>query len=65
MYDIEPIRIAIVKRAVGDYRIALRTNNLHRQKKLEKFFLSGWGQLLSYGRGQYIIEQCKKITRKK
>ena len=26
---------------------------------LERFFLSDWGQWLSYNRGEYIIDRCK------
>ncbi len=56
----ERIRAAVIRKAMSDYLIALKTKNLHAQKSLERFFLSDWGELLSYGHGEYIIEWCKK-----
>ena len=29
---------------------------------LEKFFLSGWGQLLSGNQGEIIIEKCRQVV---
>ncbi len=60
MDEFEPLRIAIVKRAVIDYKAALKRNNTYRIAMLEIFFLSDYGQLLSYNQGQYIIDQCRK-----
>lgn len=56
----ELIRVAIIRQAIRDYRAVLRTKNFHAQKSLERFFLGEWGQLLSDGHGEYIIERCKK-----
>ena len=56
----DALKVAIIRRAVSDYNISLRKNDLFHQKKLEKFFLSEWGQMLSDNYGEYIIEQCKK-----
>ena len=54
------LQIAIVRRAIGDYILALKKNNPAEKSKLERFFLSEWGQSLSGNRGEVIIERCKK-----
>ena len=59
MYDIEPLRAAIIKRAVIDYKTAIATRNFYTMASLERFFLSDYGQLLSYYHGEYIIDRCK------
>ena len=62
-FDYELIRAAIIRRAVIDYKAALRYKDYAKIAKLEKFFLSGWGELLSYGHGEYIIEHTKEMVR--
>lgn len=52
----------IVKQVANDYIQALKSKNENRSKKLEKWFLSSYGQLLSMQQGEYIIENCKKIA---
>lgn len=64
MEGYERLRAAIVKRAVQDYCSALRKNDLCKKARLERFFKGSWGQLLSYGKGEYIIEECKRICGK-
>lgn len=61
-YDL--IRIAIVKQAIRDYIVALKKQDYKQRVKLERFFRGDWGQLLSDGHGEYIIEKCKKIAEK-
>lgn len=65
MYEYEPLRAAILRQAVKDYKSALKQNNQCEIAKLESFFLGEWGQLLSYGHGEYIIDTCKRIVNKK
>lgn len=64
MFDYEPIRAAILRQAIRDYINALRERDYYNMAQLERFFLSDWGQLLSYDHGEYIIENCKKIANK-
>ena len=64
MFDYEPIRAAILRQAIRDYITALRERDYYNMAQLERFFLSDWGQLLSYDHGEYIIENCKKIANK-
>ena len=62
----EELRAAILRQAVIDYKEALQEQNYKQIASLERFFLGWWGQLLSGGHGEYIIERCKKeITQKK
>ena len=56
----EDLRIAIVSRAIRDYKTALAYGKERAIYRLEKFFLSEWGQFLSGNYGEYIIERCKK-----
>ena len=67
----ELLAIAILNRAVEDYRIIRKTLNKYRQYKteseiqylehqlyeLEEFFLSDYGQLLSHGLGFDIVDR--------
>lgn len=61
----ENVRFAIVQQAVKDYKRALRKKDRYRIRYFEKWFRSGWGQLLSGNNGEYIIEQCRKGLNKK
>lgn len=65
MEGYERLRTEVVKSAVKDYQNALRKSNrlgavCAEQRKLEKWFLSKWGQLLSGDNGEYIIEKCQE-----
>ena len=53
---------AIMKLASGDYIKALIKGNEKEIKKLERFFLSDWGQMLSLHQGEAIIRNCKRIA---
>lgn len=59
--EVEIWRRVILADAVKEYKRALMRDNNYIARKVEKFFLSDWGQLLSYNHGQYIIEHCRKI----
>ena len=64
----EGLEIAILVVAADDYREALRRQREDRDsmkankevRKLERFFLSRWGQLLSDNHGEAIIERCRR-----
>lgn len=56
----EDLRIAIIRQAVHDYIKALKENDAREAASLERFFLSDWGQLLSGGKGEYIIAECRR-----
>lgn len=51
------LQAAILEQAIHDYKIELKCGGGHR---LEKWFLSEWGQQLSRGHGVEIIERCKR-----
>lgn len=62
--------IAIIEQAVKDYKKALKdcddksrivqAKAQSTKRECEKFFLSEWGQLLTDGHGQLIIERCRR-----
>ncbi len=56
----EDLRIAIVSRAIRDYNTALAYGKERAIYRLEKFFLSSWGQFLTNYHGEHIIQRCKK-----
>ena len=65
----EALAAAILQQAVIDYKkIAKRKIKNASDKKakeselktIERFFLSGYGQSLSYHHGEYIVERCRK-----
>ena len=60
--EYEPLIHAIVAQAMADYKAALRRDNHAQIAELEKFFLSGYGQLLSWNHGELIIERCRKAV---
>lgn len=53
---------AILKLAAGDYIKALIIDDEKNIKKLERFFLSDWGQMLSLHQGEAIIRNCKRFA---
>ena len=65
MRNVELLRTAILRQAVRDYIAALRKRDAYKISELERFFLGWWGQLLSRYNGQYIIEHCRKIAKRK
>ena len=54
---------AIVRQAVNDYMWALKKNDREAIEECEGFFLSKWGQFLTYKNGEKIIKRCRKIVR--
>lgn len=61
----ERLQTEIVRSAVKDLRKAIRKSKrlgfvCDEQIKLEQWFLSAWGQLLSGDNGAYIIEKCRQ-----
>lgn len=56
----EALAAAILQQAMKDYETAIRNNNFHKKLELERFFLSKFGQILSYDHGEVIIEKCRK-----
>ena len=57
---VERLRLAILRLAASDYMKALRDGSECKAAKIEHFFLSEWGELLSDGRGALLIEECRK-----
>lgn len=53
---------AILKLAADDYIKALAEGDEKKSKKLERFFLSDWGQMLSLHQGEAIIRNCKRVA---
>lgn len=54
---------AIIQKAVCDYFKAAksdRKNKYIEMKRLEDFFLSDWGETLSFGQGVEIVRLCRK-----
>lgn len=51
------LQAAILEQAIHDYKIELKCGGGHR---LEKWFLSEWGQMLSRGHGDEIIERIRR-----
>lgn len=62
LYD---VMIAVLKQAARDYIVALLKKDFHAINELETFFLSDYGQAMSYNNGEEIIARCKVIARKK
>lgn len=57
--------IAVLKQAMRDYMVALLKKDFAKIAKLEKFFLSEYGQAMSYNNGERIIRWCKDKVNKK
>lgn len=53
---------AILKLAADDYIKALIKGDEKERKKMERFFLSDWGQMLSLHQGEAIIRNCKRVS---
>ena len=54
------LRLAILRKAVADYKQALRDEDDAERGKIEWFFRSGWGETLSNGQGAAIIAESRK-----
>lgn len=55
---------AIVKQAMIDLKTALRYGNNANVNALKKWFLSDYGQMLSFNHGEYIIDEVMKEVNK-
>ena len=53
---------AILSEAVDEYIDALLEDDTFRIINNERFFLSRWGQELSFSQGEIIIRNCKQIA---
>lgn len=51
---------AILKQALSDYRLALKKENCEEANSIKKWLLSEYGQFLSFGQSEYLIEQTEK-----
>lgn len=51
---------AIVERAVLDYRAALTNQNKYERVSLEKFFCSGWFDVLSDCDGKVLMQMIRR-----
>lgn len=61
----EKLRTEIVRSAVFDYKKALKKSDrlgvvCDEQRKLERWFMSKWGQLLTGDNGEYIMTKCQE-----
>lgn len=56
----ENLRMAILRQAATDYIKALKKDNKREAHKIERFFKSDWGEYLSGGHGEFIIDECKR-----
>ena len=54
------LRIAIIEQANKDYKNALLGHDRREVIKLEKFYRSAWGELLTDHNGENIINRIKK-----
>lgn len=59
------LQTAIVKQAADELRAAYRTDDVSAVETLRRWFLSEWGQLLSFGQGGAIIRRIKKEEEKR
>ena len=57
------LQIAIINQANEDYRTALMENKRKKIEKLEKFYFSTWGQLLTDYNGENIISRIRREVR--
>lgn len=51
---------AIVERAVMDYRVALMNQDKYGRVSLEKFFCSGWFDVLSDCDGKVLMQMIRR-----
>lgn len=66
----EKLRTKIVRSAVFDYKKALKKSDrlgvvCDEQRKLESWFLSRWGQMLTGDNGEYIMAKCQETYKYK
>lgn len=66
----ELLAIAICKAAADDYERELRLSDKQGEKTkgaeaIERFFLGDWGEMLSFGKGELILELLREKHAKK
>lgn len=55
----DALRVEILRHVIRDYNAALKHGNEHSQRRLEAWFRSPWGQLISGDQGDEIIKTCQ------
>ena len=58
-YSPEVLNRAIITQAANDFRSALKRKKPTEIRYFERWFLSDWGQALSGGCGEFIIERIE------
>lgn len=51
---------AIIEQAVTDYKQALKECDGRTIRECERFFLSEWGQALTWDNGENIMQRCRR-----
>lgn len=67
MYDpdgVAELKHAIVRQAVRDYIAAYDEGDWDAVDELEAWFVCEYGQLLCEGRGELVVERCRKLAQK-
>lgn len=54
------LRIAVIEKAIADYKEALKQKRKRKAWEIESFFLSEEGQAFTRGNGKSIIERIRK-----
>ena len=62
-YSPEVLNRAIITQAANDFRSALKRKKPTEIRYFERWFLSDWGQALSGGCGEFIIESPERRHR--
>ena len=57
---LENLAFAVVEQAVIDYKVAVKNDKEKHIKKIEKFFRSKYGGILTLGNAEYILNRVKK-----
>lgn len=57
---VNEVRVAIILRAMEDYREHMREREYEKGLALEKWFVSEWGQALSGNLGEEIVKRLRK-----
>ena len=65
LYDIEPLKVAIVSSVVSDLCKAIKKNDKTEIAELEDWMQSEWGALLCEYKGEYIADRCRDLVKTK
>lgn len=57
--------LAVVKQAVRDYKLALKKRDFYKIQECEEFFLSEYGQALTFNHGQEIVNHFRAKVAKR